>query len=98
MSESSTDMEVIRATDYRVLYSDAFDLAISNEGVRLQILQRDPDEFIACLIGIQLPYETALALSEGISKAVERYEESSGIEIERPSVSLTGESENSPTE
>jgi hypothetical protein len=86
-------MEVIRAADYRVLYSDAFDLAISNEGVRLQILQRDPDEFIACLAGVQLPYETALALSEAIRKAVEKYEESSGIEIPRPSVSVREESE-----
>jgi hypothetical protein len=83
-----SDKKPVRSLDYRVHFSDEFDLAISSEGVRIQILQNDPDGFVSGLAGIQMPYQTALALASAIDKAIEFYEKDTGNEIPRPTVSL----------
>lgn len=83
-----SDKKPVRTPDYRVHYSDEFDLAISSDGVRIQILQSDPDGFVNGLAGLQMPYQTALALADSILKAIAIYEEDSGVEIPRPEVTV----------
>lgn len=77
----STKNKLVRAPDYRVLYADNFGFAISDEGVRVQIMQTDPDGFVSVLIGLQIPHSQAQVLSEGLTDSLKAYEKETGAII-----------------
>lgn len=85
---SDSEKKVIRAHDYRVLFTDDFDLSLSRNGVRLQVQQNDPEGHISGLVGLQMSHRDALVLSEALKQAVEFHEERTGDQIDRPEVKL----------
>lgn len=86
MKES--DREVVRAWDYRVLYTDLFEMATNTDGVRLQVQQQDPNGHVSELVGLQMSHTDAIGLAKGILKALDAYEERTGNKLARPEVEM----------
>jgi len=63
-------------------------MAFNGEGVRLQIMQEDPDDFVSNLVGVQMSFSNALALAQGIQEAMKVYGERTGTIMPKPDVEI----------
>lgn len=91
-SEARSSSKVLRANDFRYIPCDAVSLAISDHGVKLTLAVEEVDGGVTELVGVHLPFRTAMILKTMLAKGLDHYQKETGNTLEEPKLSENAES------